>query len=220
MSIDNSNLKQQTKIGLYWSFFNNTATQLMQFVVGIVMARLLSPEDYGITALPAVFMAVAGIFISSGFCQALVRKPEITEKDLSTSFYYSIVMGLFMYTILFFAAPLIADFYNTPVLVPLIRVTALNFLWGPLGTPQGVILQRRLDFKTPARISIINKIVSAIIGIAVAYAGYGLWALVVSGMSSSLLGLIQTWWVVKWGPKERFSRESFKYLWNYGNKSY
>lgn len=218
MSIDNSNLKQQTKKGLYWSFFNNTATQLMQFVVGIVMARLLSPEDYGITALPAVFMAVAGIFISSGFGQALVRKPEITEKDLSTSFYYSIVMGLFMYTILFFAAPLIADFYNTPVLVPLIRVTALNFLWGPLGTPQGVILQRRLDFKTPARISIINKIVSAIIGIAVAYAGYGLWALVVSGMSSSLLGLIQTWWVVKWVPKERFSRESFKYLWNYGNK--
>ena len=97
MSIDNSNLKQQTKKGLYWSFFNNTATQLMQFVVGIVMARLLSPEDYGITALPAVFMAVAGIFISSGFGQALVRKPEITEKDLSTSFYYSIVMGLFMY---------------------------------------------------------------------------------------------------------------------------
>ena len=168
MSIDKSNLKQQTKKGLYWSFFNNTATQLMQFVVGIVMARLLSPEDYGITALPAVFMAVAGIFISSGFGQALVRKPEITEKDLSTSFYYSIVMGLFMYTILFFAAPLIADFYNTPVLVPLIRVTALNFLWGPLGTPQGVILQRRLDFKTPARMSIINKIVSAIIGIAVA----------------------------------------------------
>lgn len=211
-------LKHKTKVGMYWSFLNNAATQIMQFAVGIVMARLLSPEDYGITALPAVFMAVAGIFIGGGFGQALVRKPEITEKDLSTSFYYSIGMGLLMYVCLFFAAPWIADFYNTPVLIPLIRVTALNFLWGPLGTPQGVILQRRLDFKTPARISIINKIVSAIIGITFAYAGYGLWALVVSGLCSSILGLIQTWWVVKWVPRERFNKDSFKYLWNYGNK--
>ena len=212
------NLKQKTKRGLYWKMFDQGATQVMQFVVGIVMARLLSPEDYGITALPAVFMAVAGIFIDGSFSAALVRKPEVTEKDLSTAFYYSLGVGVFMYLCLFIAAPWIAVFYNTPVLTPLIRITALGFLWGPLGTPQGVILNRRLDFKTPARISVINKIVSAIIGISAAYAGYGLWALVVSGLSSSLLGLIQTWWVVKWVPKEKFSKESFKYLWNYGNK--
>lgn len=211
-------LKQATKRGLYWKFFDQSANQLMQFAVGIVMARLLSPEDYGITALPAVFMAVAGIFMDSGFGQALVRKPDLTEQDLSTSFYYSIAMGIFMYACLFSASPWIADFYNTPVLKPLIRVTALNFLWGPLGTPQGIILQRRLDFKTPARISIINKIVSAIVGISVAYAGYGLWALVASGLTASILGLIQTWWAVKWLPTERFNKESFKYLWNYGNK--
>lgn len=212
------NLKQKTKKGLYWKMFDQGATQVMQFVVGIVMARLLSPEDYGITALPAVFMAVAGIFIDGSFSAALVRKPEVTEKDLSTAFYYSLGVGIFMYLCLFIAAPWIAVFYNTPVLTPLIRITALGFLWGPLGTPQGVILNRRLDFKTPARISVINKIVSAIIGISAAYAGYGLWALVISGLSSSLLGLIQTWWVVKWIPKEKFSKESFRYLWNYGNK--
>lgn len=198
--------------------FDQGATQIMQFVVGIVMARLLSPEDYGITALPAVFMAVAGIFIDGSFGAALIRKPELTEKDLSTAFYYSIGVGIFMYLCLFVAAPWIAVFYNTPVLTPLIRVTALSFLWGPLNTPQSVILNRRLDFKTPARISVINKVISAIIGISVAYAGYGLWALVVSGLSSSLLGLVQTWWAVKWIPKEKFSKESFKYLWNYGNK--
>ena len=190
------NLKQKTKKGLYWKMFDQGATQVMQFVVGIVMARLLSPEDYGITALPAVFMAVAGIFIDGSFSAALVRKPEVTEKDLSTAFYYSLGVGIFMYLCLFIAAPWIAVFYNTPVLTPLIRITALGFLWGPLGTPQGVILNRRLDFKTPARISVINKIVSAIIGISAAYAGYGLWALVISGLSSSLVGLIQTWWVV------------------------
>lgn len=212
------NLKQKTKKGLYWKLFDQSATQIMQFVVGIVMARLLSPEDYGITALPAVFMAVANIFIDGGFGAALIRKPQITEKDLSTAFCYSIGVGLFMYLCLFMSAPWIALFYNTPILTPLIRVTALSFLWGPLGTPQYVILNRKLDFKTPARISVVNKVVSAIIGISIAYAGYGLWALVISGLTSSLLGLIQTWWVVKWVPKESFSRSSFKYLWGYGNK--
>lgn len=212
------NLKQKTKKGLYWKMFDQGATQVMQFVVGIVMARLLSPEDYGITALPAVFMAVAGIFIDGSFSAALVRKPEVTEKDLSTAFYYSLGVGIFMYLCLFIAAPWIAVFYNTPVLTSLIRITALSFLWGPLGTPQNVILNKRLDFKTPARISVINKVISGIIGISIAYAGYGLWALVISGLSSSLLGLIQTWWAVKWIPKEKFSKESFKYLWNFGNK--
>ncbi len=216
--MDNENLKYKAKKAIYWKLFDQTAARVMQFVVGVVMARLLSPEDYGITALPAVFMAVAGIFIDGSFGAALIRKPEVTEKDLSTSFYYSIGVGVLMYVILFFASPLIAAFYDTPVLTPLIRVTALSFLLGPLGTPQSVILTRRLDFKTPARISVINKIVSAIVGISVAYAGFGLWALVVSGLTASLLGLIQTWWAVKWLPREKFSRESFRYLWNFGNK--
>lgn len=211
-------LKHKTKKGLYWKFIDQLANQIMQFGVAIVMARLLSPEDYGITALPAVFMAVAGIFMDSGFGAALTRKPNITEKDLSTSFYYSFGMGIAMYAILFFAAPWIADFYNTPVLVPLIRVTALNFLWIPLGTPQSVILSRRLDFKTPARISILNKIISAVLGISLAYVGYGIWALVASVLSVSILSVLQKWWVVKWIPRERFDKESFKYLWNYGNK--
>lgn len=215
---EEESLKQKTKKGLYWSFFNQASTQIMQFAVGIVMARLLTPEDYGITALPAIFMAIAGIFIDGSFGSALIRKDNVTEQDLSTCFYYSFGMGVFMYSVLFLLAPFIADFYNTPILSNLIRVTALNFLWGPLGTPQGVILSRRLDFKTPARISIINKIVSAILGISAAYAGFGLWALVISGLSSSILGLIQTWIVVRWLPKAEFSKESFKYLWNYGSK--
>ena len=212
------NLKHKTKVGLYWSFFNQFANNGLQFVVGIVMARLLSPEDYGITALPAVFMAIAGTLMDAGFSSAMVRKPELTEKDLSTSFYYSILVGITCYLAIFIAAPWIADFYNVPVLEPLVRVTALTFLWGPLSTPQSVILQRRLDFKTPARISVITKIIGSIIGITFAYLGYGLWALVIMGVVSSLLGLIQTWLVVRWLPKAGWSKDSFKYLWNFGNK--
>lgn len=211
-------LRYKTKKGLYWKFFDMFANYGMQFIVGIFMARMLSPEDYGITALPAVFLSIAGIFIGGGFGTALIRKPEVTEKDLSTAFYYSITVGVFCYTVLFFSSPYIAKFYNTPILESLVRVTALSFLWGPLNTPQHVILARRMDFKNPARISIINKIVGSIVGISMAYTGYGVWALVGSGLVSSLMGLIQTWWVVKWLPKAPFSKESFRYLWNYGNK--
>ena len=211
-------LKQQTKKGLYWSFFNQFSNYGMQFCVGIVMARLLTPSDYGITALPAVFMAIAGVFQDSGMAGALIRKPQIEEKDYSTLFMYSIGMGIIMYLLLFLASPWIADYFNTPVLISLIRVTALTFLWGPVSTVQYVILKRKLDFKTPTKISIATKIFSAAVGITMAYMGYGLWALVISGVLSSFLGLVLVAYVVKWYPKTGWSKESFKYLWNYGNK--
>lgn len=215
---EQSSLKSDTKKGLYWSFFNQFANYGMQFCVGIVMARLLSPSDYGITALPAVFMAVAMILQDTGLCDAMVRKPDLMDRDLSTAFYYSTGMGIVMYTILFFASPLIADFYNTPVLVPLIRVSALCFLWGTLITPQAVILKRKLDFKTTARISVTTKIFSACIGIGMALAGFGLWALVLSGLLSGLLYMILIWFAVRWLPTTGWSKDSFRYLWRYGNK--
>lgn len=211
-------LKQQTKKGLYWSFFNQFSNYGMQFCIGIVMARLLSPSDYGITALPGVFMAIAGIFQDSGMTGALIRKEKIEEKDYSTLFIYSIAMGIFMYAVLFIASPWIADFFHTPILIPLIRVTALTFLWGPVSTVQYVILKRKLDFKTPTKISIATKIFSGVIGITLAYMGYGLWALVISGVLSSFLGLVIVAYVVKWYPKTGWSKDSFKYLWDYGNK--
>lgn len=211
-------LKTKTKKGLYWKFADMIANQGMQFVVGIFMARMLSPEDYGITAIPAVFMAIAGIFASAGFGQAMVRKKELTEADLSTAFYYSTVVGLVIYFILFVSSPYVADFYKVPVLTDLIRVTGLGFIYGPLGTPQSILLQRRLDFATPTKVSIITKIISGITGVAMAFYGYGVWALTISAMVAGILGLICNCYVVRWYPKTGWSRESFKYLWGYGNK--
>jgi len=211
-------LKYKTKKGIYWTFLNQFANDGLAFFVGIVMARILSPEDYGITALPSVFLAVAGVLIKSGFGAALIRKPNLTEEDLSTAFYYSWAVGITCYLSLFLASPLIADFFNQPVLIPLIRVTALTFLWGPLSTPQTVIMRRNLDFKTPARISVVTNIAGAIAGVSFAYMGYGLWSLVAMNIVSSLMGTIQRWLAVKWLPKAPFSKESFKYLWNFGNK--
>lgn len=218
MSNSKNNLKQQTKKGLYWSFFNQFSNYGMQFCVGIVMARLLSPSDYGITALPGVFLAIAAVFQDSGMAGALIRKPEIEEKDYSTLFLYSIGMGILMYAALFFASPYIASYFETPVLIPLVRVTALTFLWGPITTVQYVILKRKLDFKTPTKISIATKVFSAIVGITMAYMGYGLWALVISGVLSGFLNLILIVWAVRWYPRTGWSNESFKYLWGYGNK--
>lgn len=212
------NLKQQTKKGLYWKFAEQFANYGMNFIIGIVMARLLSPSDYGITALPAVFIAVAGVFANAGFSTAMIRKPNLTEHDLSTAFYYSTIVGIICYLLLFFASPWIAEFYNTPVLEPLMRVTALSFIYGPLGTPQNIILQRRLDFKTPAKISVVCRIISGIIGIAMAFYGYGVWALTISHMFAGIVGLCINVYVVRWFPKTGWSKESFKYLWGFGNK--
>lgn len=213
-----SELKHKTKIGLYWKFFEQFSLYGMQFIVGIIMARVLSPEDFGTAAIPAIFIAIAQVFIDSGFALALIRKPEVSEKDLSTAFQYSIIAGTALYILLYISAPYIASFYQAPILIPLIRVSTLTFIWNPLLTPQTVILNRKLDFKTPAKVSIASKIVSGILGISVAYMGYGIWALVVASLSSSIVTLFLTWIAVKWLPKERWSGESFKYLWDFGNK--
>lgn len=211
-------LKQQTKRGLYWNFFEQFSSYGIQFVIGIVMARMLSPEDYGITALPAVFISVAVIFANGAFGTALVRKPDLKEEDLSTAFLYSMGVGLLCYLALFCASPWIADFYHTPILKPLMRVTALAFLYGPLGTAQGVVMQRRLDFKTPAKISVVVRILGGIAGIGMAFAGYGVWALVMSSLVSGVIGVLITVSVVRWLPRTGWSRESFRYLWGFGNK--
>lgn len=218
MSAQEESLKYKTKKGLYWKFTEQFAGYVTQFVVGVIMARLLTPYDFGTAALPAVFMTIAQVFIDGSFGLALIRKPEVTEKDLSTSFYYGLIVGLLCYVILFFSSPFIAGFYNEPILTPLIRVTALTFLFNPLYTPQSVILNRRLDFKTPAKIQIVIQIVSGASGITAAFMGYGIWALVVSSLVASVLNILLTWLAVKWFPRERFSKESFRYLWNFGNK--
>lgn len=212
------NLKSKTKVGLYWSFFNQFANYGMNFIVGIVMARLLSPSDFGITALPAVFMAIASTIQDGGLANALIRKKEVTNKDLSTTFYYSICLGVVLYLTLFLSAPLIADFYHTPILVSLIRVTAIGFLYSPLITPQNILLRRRLDFKTLTKISLVTRVFGATVGIVMAYVGYGVWSLVISNLLAGMFTLLIAWLVVRWLPKYGWSKESFKYLWGYGNK--
>ena len=215
---DDESLTVKAKKALFWKSAEHFSNQGIQFLIGIAMARMLSPSDYGITALPSVFLALAGVFIGPGFGEALIRKPNLKEEDLSTAFYYSFCVGIFFYLVLFFAAPLIADFFEIPVLKPLTRVTALSFIYGAIGTPQSILLNRRLDFKTPAKITVITQIMAGVVGIVLAYIGYGVWALVISSLVSGIIGQLSLLIVVKWYPRTGWSHESFKYLWGYGNK--
>ncbi len=211
-------LKEQAKKAVYWSAITNISNQGMQFVIGIILARLLSPEDFGIIALPTIFLAIAQCFIDSGFSSALVRKPDLKEEDLSTAFYFNIIVGVFFYTLLFFLSPLIAEFYETPILSEILRVTALSTLLGPLQSVHFAQFSRNMDFKTPAKISVTCKLTTGFIGVGLAYLGWGIWALVFQGVVSQLLSLTLVWVFSSWRPKTGWSNESFKYLFGFGSK--
>lgn len=213
----NNALKQQTKKAVYWSFIGNFANQGMQFVIGLVLARLLSPSDYGIIAMPMVFLAIAQCFINSGFGSALIRKPDLTEEDLSTAFYFNIIVGIFFYLLFFFASPLIADFYNVPILADILKVTALSTLFGPLQSVHFALFSKRLDFKTPAKISMLSKFTTGIVGIILAYRGWGIWALVFQGVTGQVLSLVLVWYWSSWRPKTGWSWNSFHYLFGFGS---
>ena len=211
-------LKTKTKKGLAWSMVERFATQGVQFLFGIILARLLSPDDYGIIAMPLVFLAIAQCIIDSGFSTALIRKPELTEDDLSTAFYFNIGIGILCYAVLFFSSPLIADFYHTPILSSLLKVTALAVLFNPLCAVQQAILTRKIDFKTQAIVSFSGAVVSGIVGLYMAYNGFGVWSLVFQQVGGYVMRTILLWILGKWKPKRKWSWESFHYLWGFGSK--
>jgi len=212
------NLKSKTKKGLAWSMIERFATQGVQFLFGIILARLLSPDDYGIIAMPLVFLAIAQCLIDSGFSTALIRKPDLTEDDLSTAFYFNICVGVICYTILFFTSPLIADFYNTPILSDLLKVTALATLFNPLCAVQQAILTRKIDFRTQAVVSLSGAVVSGIIGLVMAFNGFGVWSLVFQQVGGYAIRTSLLWILGRWKPQRRWSWESFHYLWGFGSK--
>ena len=212
------NLKQKTQKGLAWSMIERFATQGVQFLFSIILARLLSPNDYGIIAMPLVFLAIAQCFIDSGFSTALIRKPQLSDEDLSTAFYFNIGVGIICYLVLFCTSPLIADFYKTPILDKLLKVTALATLFNPLCAVQQAILTKEINFKTQAVVSLSGAFFSGIIGLVFAYNGFGVWALVFQQVGGYLIRTILLWILCKWMPKLLWSWESFHYLWGFGSK--
>ncbi len=212
------NLRQKTLKGTFWSFFENFSVQGVQFLFGLIMARLLSPEEFGIIGMLAIFMAVAQTFVDSGFGDALIRNNKRTEVDFSTAFFFNIVVGIIAYLILFAASPYIASFYNMPILKDLTKVICLNILINSFAMVQRAKFTIAVDFKQQAKATVTSVLISGTLGIYLAYTGLGVWALVVQSVSRNFLNVVFLWILSRWTPKLQFSFASFKSMFYYGYK--
>lgn len=213
-----SDIKQKTKIGMLWNVIEKIVVQLISFALNVILARLLTPHDYGTIGMLTIFLTFSNVFIDSGFSRALVQKQDRTESDFSTVLIFNILMSCVLYAILFFASPAIAKFYKTPELLSLQRVFFLVIILNSLTVVQNAKFQIHIDFKKIAIINTVTTLLGGIIGIIAAYQGLGPWALVIQTLSKSLLNLILFWILGKWLPKTGFSKQSFKQLFTFGSK--
>ena len=211
-------LKQQAVSGIKWSAVESITLQVVHFAVSLVLARLLEPSDFGLVGMVGVFVGISGVFVDSGFSQALIRKLDRTESDNATVFYFNIIIGLLIYVMLFFAAPLIAKFYKEPQLTSITRWVSLMIPLASLGIVQKALLTICVDFKTQTMATIPGALISAIVGIFLAWKGYGVWALVIQQLAGRVSFVILIWTLSKWHPQARFSWQSFKNLFGFGSK--
>ena len=211
-------LKDKTVKGVGWSAVDNVSQYAVSFLVSIVLARLLTPDDYGLIGIVTIFIAVCGVLINGGFNTALIRKKDVTDDDYNTTFIINLGLSLLLYTLIYLCSPIIASFFHREELTNLTRVTSLGMVIGAFAIVQQTRLTKRIDFKTQAKITLIASISSGVIGIAMAFFGFGVWALVAQSLSSQALRTILLWFYNKWLPKFRFSSKSFLELFGFGWK--
>ena len=211
-------LKEKTVKGVGWSAMENVTKIGVTFVVSIVLARLLSPEEYGLIGILTIFIAIFNAIVDSGFTNALIRKQDATDVDYSTVFYINLVLSLILAVILFCCASPIAIFFERPELVDLTKVMSSVVVINALAIVQRARTTKAIDFKTQTKITFISSVGSGVIGITIAYMNYGVWALVWQQISNQLLSTIFFWIYNRWIPKFTFSWTSFKEMWSFGSK--
>ena len=211
-------LKNKTIKGVGWSAADALLGQGVTFIVGLVLARLLSPDEYGLIGICLIFTTVLNGIVDSGFSNALIRKKEVTDEDYNTMFTTNMAISIVLYVLLFISAPLVSDFFHRIELTGLVRVTGLILFLNALSITQVTILTKNIDFKTKTKASLVSAIISGVIGIAMAFMGYGVWSLVAQQLSKQLLYTLCLWVLNKWWPKFTFYNDSFKYMWGFGWK--
>ena len=211
-------LKQKTVKGVSWSFIDSFSSQGIVFVVGLVLARLLTPDDYSLLGIIVIFISVFNSIVDSGFSNALIRKNDVTEKDYNTVFVSNLVISIILCAILYLLAPTIANFFNRPLLTNLLKVMSFIIIINAFAIIQRTILMKNIDFKTQTKISLISSISSGVVGIGMAVTGYGVWSLVGQQLSRQGLNTVFLWIYAHWYPKLQFSLESFKELFGFGWK--
>lgn len=211
-------LKDKTVKGVGWSAIDNVAQYAVTFIVGIVLARLLSPDDYGLIGIISIFTAVCTSLINGGFGSALIRKKDVTDDDYNTAFIVNLGMSLLLYIVIFICSPFIAKFFNRHELVILTRVSSLGMIIGALALVQQTRLTKRIDFKTQTKITLFASVTSGFIGIVMALLGFGVWSLVAQALTVQGLKTILLWFFNHWVPRLRFSKRSFQDLFGFGWK--
>lgn len=210
------NLKTQTLKGVKWSMINSIGGKVIGFLLGVLLARLLSPSDFGLVGMAAIFFAISNIIIDGGFASALVKKQNMTNEDASTVFYFNIVVCIIMCSLICVFSENIAAFLNAPVLKDMVKVSALSMLFGSFGSVQFALLTKQVDFKTQALITLFSQITSGFVGVYLAYEGYGAWAIVWQSFCASAARTVTVWMWSKWRPTLCFSIKSFKELFSFG----
>ena len=211
-------LKDKTVKGVGWSAIDNVAQYAVTFVVSIVLARLLSPEDYGLIGIITIFTAVCTALINGGFGSALIRKKDASDDDYNTVFMVNLGMSLLLYVVIFLCAPLIAQFFGREELILLTRVSSIGIIIGALALVQQTRLTKQIDFKTQTKITLIASVSSGIVGILMAVTGMGVWALVAQTLTSHVLRTALLCFFNKWLPSLRFNVKSFRELFGFGWK--
>ena len=213
-----ADLKKIAVKGFLWSAIERFGTLGIQFIITLILARLLTPSDFGLVGMLAIFIAIAQSFVNSGFGSALIQKKNPTVEDYSTVFYFNIVVSFLFYLILFITAPFIANFYNQPELITLTRVISLSFVFNAFGLIQITQLTKNINFKTQSKVGIAVAIFSGTIGITLAFLGYGVWALVFQTITQSFARSFMYWIINSWRPVFVFSIKSFKSLFSFGSR--
>lgn len=218
ITMKNKNTKSKVLSSLIWKLLERSGTQGIQFLVQIVLARILLPTDYGTISLISIFIAIANVFVQSGFNTALVQKKDTSEQDFSSVFYLSLFIATLLYIMIFFTAPYIARFYNILELKPVLRILSITLFFGAFNSIQNAVIAKRMQFKKLFFSSLGSIILSGITGIILAYVGFGVWALVIQQLVNQLSVIIILWFTVKWRPQLVFSVKRIKELFSYGWK--
>jgi len=213
-----SSLKTKAAKGVFWSFFERFSVQGVSFLITIIMARLLSPGDYGLVGMLAIFMSLSQVFIDGGFASALVQKKDRNQNDFSTVFFTNLGISCILYCALYLSSPYIASFYEQPLLESLTKVYSINLIINAFSAVNNTILTINLNFKTQSKISLISSVSSGILGVLSAYIGMGVWAIVVQQLSAALFRAFFSFYFIKWHPSFTFSRKSFDSLFKFGSK--
>ncbi len=210
--------KTQVLSSLFWKLMERGGTHGIRFILEILLARMLLPEDFGLFAIVLIFVNIANVFVQSGLNTALVQKKDTDETDFSSVFFLSLFIACLIYVILFFGAPIIANFYDKPQLISVFRVISIILFFGAFNSVQNAFIARKMQFKKLFFSSTGAMIGSGILGIYLAYTGFGIWALVVQQISNQFLSVIILMFTIQWRPKAEFSLTRIKGLFSFGWK--